>query len=339
VSRSGPDPAPQPGFDPVAGAKASSAILRAWRARVADQLLRPFGPGARKRLRRLRLGLRALSGQAGGGWFIPYRHARPQARPAYPALEPLFHAAAPRMTALLAEIARLRMALRAIPPSGPGLRWGQSWFPRLDAAAAYAMARRLRPARIIEIGSGHSTRFLARALVDMGADPATLLAIDPAPRAALAETGARHIAALVEDLDRGLFAGLDANDILFIDSSHIAMPGSDVDVLLLDVLPRLPAGVYVHIHDVFLPDPYPESWTWRGYNEQTAVGALLQGGGYELVFASHWASRNLPDEVQAAVGWLPLAEGAMETSLWLRKTAAPVAGQDDGQAPGRAHPA
>lgn len=329
----GPDSAPKsggdpvPGFDPVEGAAAGAVILRAWRARVTDQLLRPFGAGADKRLRRLRLGLRALSGQSGGGWFIPYRHARPHLRPAYPALEPLFREAAPRMTALLEDIARRRAALRAIPPSGPGLRWGQSWFPRLDAAAAYAMVRRLQPARVIEIGSGHSTRFLTRALADMGADPATLLAIDPAPRATLAETGARHVAALAEDVDRELFASLGANDILFIDSSHIAMPGSDVDVLLLDVLPRLPAGVYVHIHDIFLPDPYPESWTWRGYNEQTVVGALLQGGAYELVFASHWAGRNLPDQTRAAVGWLPLAEGAVETSLWLRKTAAPVAGQ------------
>lgn len=342
MSRNGPGPTPQPGFDPVEGAEASAAILRAWRARVADQLLRPFGSGVRKRLRRLRLGLRALSGQAGGGWFIPYRHARPHLRPAYPALEPVFREAAPRMTALLEEIGRLRTPLRAIPPSGPGLRWGQSWFPRLDAATAYAMTRRLRPARIIEIGSGHSTRFLTRALADMGGDAAALLAIDPAPRATLADTGARHIAALVEDVDRGLFAGLAANDILFIDSSHIAMPGSDVDVLLLDVLPRLPAGVYVHIHDVFLPDPYPESWTWRGYNEQTVVGALLQGGAYELVFASHWAGRNLPEQIQAAVGWLPLEAGAMETSLWLRKTAAPVTGQVDGQVTGqvsgRAHP-
>lgn len=310
---------PRTGFDPEKGAADSVAILRDWRALALSQLLRPFGPDADKRLRRLRLGLRALAGRSGGGWFIPYRHARPQLRPAYPALEPLFQAAAPRMEALLQEISRLRNALRAIPPSGPGLRWGQSWFPRLDAAAAYAMVRRLKPARIIEIGSGHSTRFMTRALVDMAADPSSLLAIDPAPRASLADTGARHMAALVEDVDRALFADLTANDILFIDSSHIAMPGSDVDVLFLDVLPRLPAGVYVHIHDIFLPQPYPESWTWRGYNEQTVVGALLQGGGYELVFASHWAVTNLTETVQGAVGWLPLAEGAMETSLWLRK--------------------
>ncbi|MFC0282523.1 class I SAM-dependent methyltransferase [Camelimonas abortus] len=313
------DGAPWPGFDPERGARESRRIIARWKRQVAAQLLAPLGPQADQRLRRLRLGLKALAGRDGGGWFIPYRHARPGRRPAYPALEPVFGEARPRMQALLQEITRLRGALRAIPPSGPDLRWGQEWFPRLDAAAAYAMIRRLQPARIIECGSGHSTRFMARALADMGADPARILAIDPAPRAGLGRTGARHLAALAEDVDRALFAQLEPGDVLFIDSSHIAMPGSDVDALFLDVLPRLQPGVYVHVHDVFLPEPYPESWSWRGYNEQLLVGALLQGGGYELAFASRWATRHMAAEVQAAVGAFPLPEGAPETSLWLRK--------------------
>ena len=68
-------------------------------------------------------------------------------------------------------------------------------------------------------------------------------------------------------------------DVLSIDSSHILMPGTDVDILLNRVLPALPAGVLVHIHDVFLPDDYPPAWSWRGYNEQLGVAALVQGGG------------------------------------------------------------
>jgi predicted O-methyltransferase YrrM len=70
----------------------------------------------------------------------------------------------------------------AAPPPAP--RWNQDWFPRLDAAAAYAMVRALRPRRIVEVGSGHSTRFMARAVEDGGL-PTQILAIDPAPRAAL----------------------------------------------------------------------------------------------------------------------------------------------------------
>ncbi len=89
---------------------------------------------------------------------------------------------------------------------------------------------------------------------------------------------------------------------------------------MLDVLPRLASGVLVHIHDVLLPDGYPDVWAWRGYNEQTVVGALLIGGAFELVFASHYVATRMGDLVEAGVlGTLPLKKGVLETSLWLRK--------------------
>jgi hypothetical protein len=98
------------------------------------------------------------------------------------------------------------------------------------------------------------------------------------------------------------------------------MPGTDVDRLFLDVLPRLPAGVLVHVHDVTLPDAYPAEWAWRGYNEQLLVGALLQGGAYVIEFASYYAVRAFAFMLARGVlGELPLAPGARETSLWLRK--------------------
>ena len=121
-------------------------------------------------------------------------------------------------------------------------------------------------------------------------------------------------------LIRGLFDTIESGDILFIDSSHIAMPGTDVDRLFLDVLPRLAAGALVHIHDVTLPYAYPKSWDWRGYNEQIAVGALLQGGGYELVFASHFVARDMLAQGRSGIlSELPLSPAAHETSIWLRK--------------------
>jgi hypothetical protein len=76
----------------------------------------------------------------------------------------------------------------------------------------------------------------------------------------------------------------------------------------------------VHVHDVFLPDGYPQSWIWRGYNEQLAVAALLTGGGWRVLFASHYAASRLADEVAAsAAGNLPLLPGALESSLWLER--------------------
>ena len=92
------------------------------------------------------------------------------------------------------------------------------------------------PGRIVEIGSGHSTRFMAQAVRDGGL-PTRITCIDPAPRATLRKLAVEHRQALLRDADPGEFEALAAGDILFIDSSHIAMPGSDVDRLFLDVPP------------------------------------------------------------------------------------------------------
>ena len=176
---------------------------------------------------------------------------------------------------VLAAIEGQRERLERLRGPAPAPRFDQDWFPTLDAAAAYAMVGRARPARIVEVGSGHSTRFLARAIADAGL-AAELVSIDPAPRAPLRGLPVRWIASVVQRRPRR-FGGLQAGDVLFIDSSHILMPGTDVDWLLNRVLPGLAVGVLVHFHDIFLPDPYPAAWAWRGYNEQQALAPLLQG--------------------------------------------------------------
>jgi len=270
----------------------------------------------RKNLRRIGFGLSTVLGLRPRGFFIPYRYAASASPQDYPALRPLFAGAEPRFRAVIHEIASVAGALEAIAGGAGPARFDQDWFPRLDAAAAYALVRARRPQTIVEIGSGHSTRFLARAVQD-GELSTEITCIDPAPRASLARLGVRHLPMLLRDADPGLFAGLRASDMLFIDSSHIAMPGTDVDRLFLDVLPRLAPGVLVHIHDVFLPDDYPAAWRWRGYNEQLLVGAFLLGGACELTFASRYVVANAPHLLGDAVAHLPLAPGALETSLWL----------------------
>ena len=263
--------------------------------------------------RRLALGLPTLLGLKAQGYFIPYRHAGdlPPAS-GYPALEPIFAAAAPAMRARLA-------ALDGLPASPRLARWDQDWFPRLDAAIAYDMVRERAPRRIVEVGSGHSTRFLAEAIADRGGGT-ELTAIDPRPRADIGRTGAKLIAAPAPACGEAPFEALRAGDLLFIDSSHVLMPGSDVDFLLNRILPRLPAGALVHVHDIFLPDAYPEEWAWRGYNEQLAVAALLAGQAWRVVFASHYAATRLAEAVAASpAGRLPLPAGAFESSLWLER--------------------
>jgi predicted O-methyltransferase YrrM len=276
----------------------------------------------------LLFGLATVLGLAPRGFFIPYRYAGsvPPAgeRAPYGAMETLFSHAEADFARRLEGLGDYAGAFRAISEAAasssvPAPRWEQDWFPRLDAAMAYAMVRNSTPRRIIEVGSGHSTRFLARAVADGGAD-SRIIAIDPAPRAAIAGLGVEIIAATVQDAGTAPFEGLAAGDILFIDSSHILMPGSDVDFLINRVLPGLPGGVLVHIHDIFLPEDYPLPWAWRGYNEQLAVAALLIGGAYRVLFSSRYATTHMAEAVaRSAAGGLPLVDGALESSLWLEK--------------------
>jgi Methyltransferase domain len=260
------------------------------------------------------------------GFFIPYRHAHdlPAAGGGepYAALARLFDASAPDFSAFLGVIDGYGGALSRIGEDRPPApRWEQDWFPALDAAAAYAMVRQRQPRRVIEIGSGHSTRFMARAVADGGLDCA-ITAIDPCPRAAIGGLPIQVVPKLYQDVGEGVFAALAAGDVLFVDSSHVLMPGSDVDGILNRVLPELPAGVLVHFHDIFLPDGYPPEWAWRGYNEQSAVAPLLHGGAYKPLFASHYVRTRLAAAVAAGIaGRLPLVAGARESSLWLLKQA------------------
>ena len=202
------------------------------------------------------------------------------------------------------------------PPPEP--RWGQSWFPRLDGAAAYALVRRCAPGRIIEVGSGHSTRMLARAAADAGRGT-RITCIDPQPRAALRGLEIEWRERVLGDADLPLFEALEPGDIAFFDSSHILWPGPDVDLMLNRILPVLAPGVLVHIHDILLPDPYPSTWEWRGYTEQNGLAGWILGGGCEVVFSSHYALTRMDAAARLGLARLPLPDGAFETSLWLRR--------------------
>ena len=282
-----------------------------------------FDAPSGKRLRYLRLMLSSLRGQ-GGGFFIPYRYADGVDReaPTAPWVQEAFDAALPTMQGVLDDINAHSTDLEkiTIDAPAPAPRWGQDWFTGFDAAAYYALIRRHQPQRIVEIGSGHSTRFAAQAIKD-GQLTTRIDAIDPAPRAvitdALADTVTWH-RTTVENLPPEHRPTLNAGDILFIDSSHILMPGTDVDCLFHDWLPQLPAGVLVHIHDIFLPAYYPKHWRWRGYNEQPLVTALLGTSRYKLIFGSAYLSTQHRDKLDG-LSAVHCPKGAIESSLWLEK--------------------
>ena len=270
----------------------------------------------RGRWRRLALGLPTVLGLAPRGWFIPHRYAPllppPGAQPPYPAIERLFEQHAAAFVETFDAVDRHAGAIE-------GLKnlLGQSWFPSLDAAVAYALVRERKPQRIVEVGSGHSTRILAKAECGVG----EIAAIDPMPRADVAGLpGVRVVPSTLQATPTSVFDGLKAGDLLFIDSSHILMPGSDVDILLNRVLPGLPAGALVHIHDIFLPYDYPAAWGWRNYNEQQGVLPLLSSGAWRPLFSSVWATRRMGDRLgTSVVARLPQPAEAMATSLWLEK--------------------
>lgn len=274
-----------------------------------------------KRARRAAMGVATVTGLAKRGFFIPYRYAAGVRAPTrYDALAQLFDMATESIVETLKTAERLADRLEAFTGAvAPSPRWEQSWFPRLDGAAAYALMRDRPPETVIEVGSGHSTRFVAQALSDAGAS-ARHVAIDPAPRAALRALAVDWRSELLSPQHADLFAALAPGDVAFFDSSHILAPGTDVDIILNRLLPALRPGVRVHIHDVFLPDPYPASWSWRGYNEQNALGPLLASGAWRILFASAYAAASLPiGSIAPRVAALPLPDGALESSLWLER--------------------
>jgi hypothetical protein len=281
---------------------------------------------ARTYFRQVALGLPTIFGVRAQGFFIPYRYAdrvdTNSVHAPYPFIDELFAKHADSFGRILRAVDSYRSDLGKIGENKPPEpRWDQVWFPRLDASVAYTLVRELKPRRIVEVGSGHSTRFMTRAIRDGGL-ATRFTAIDPMPRANLNGLQIEWIQAMQGDADPAIFAALESGDILFIDSSHILMPGTDVDQLINHILPTLPVGVYIHIHDIFLPDAYPADWDWRGYNEQSIVAALLQGGAYEPIFGSRYVTKTMRDALNATIiAQLPAVDGLYGASLWLRKKA------------------
>lgn len=261
------------------------------------------------------MGLQTVLGARRQGFFIPYRYAESVKAPGpYPALEALFSAHEDAFRGVLDEIEAHADALTALKGPAPKPRWDQDWFPRLDGAAAFALVKSRHPKRIIEVGSGHSTRFLA------AAGNATITCIDPQPRADFGDLEIDWHQGVLDESHFALFDALEAGDIAFFDSSHLMMPGTDVDMIFNRIIPRLKPGVLIHIHDILFPDPYPDSWEWRGYSEQNALGGWLLSGALTPVFSSRYAATRMGAVNSGVLSRLPFKAGAIETSLWVQKT-------------------
>jgi predicted O-methyltransferase YrrM len=158
------------------------------------------------------------------------------------------------------------------------------WFGRADALFLYSMIRRFQPSRIVEIGSGFSSavmldvneRFAERSmrLTFIEPDSSRLRKLLKAEDYDSVEIVERRI----QDVDPRIVEQLGANDILFVDSTHVSKAGSDVNHILFELLPRLAPGVLVHFHDVLYPFEYPQEWFKLGisWNEPYILRAFLQ---------------------------------------------------------------
>lgn len=218
--------------------------------------------------------------------FSPKRNIRPawgHGRPLHAKLAALIGRNTSEQLALLRSALCFVADYRAWPekedPDRPTIPWRDNEFlPSFDAAALYGVLRHLRPERYLEIGSGMSTRIAYQARRN-GIFPMDIISIDPEPRLGISQLCNQTHRKRLEDMDSTDFLQLvTPRTVIFFDGSHRSFPGSDVTVFFLNLLPLLPSGCVVQIHDIYLPRDYPHNALNRLWSEQYILAAYLLGG-------------------------------------------------------------
>lgn len=179
-------------------------------------------------------------------------------------------------------------------------------FEAGDAEYWYNLIRLIKPARIFEVGSGHSTLLAAKAIARTRAEVAQYsckhVCIEPFESPWLEQIGVTVIRKRVEEVGSAFFSELTERDILFIDSSHIIRPRGDVLFEYLELLPTLKPGVVVHIHDIFSPREYPDEWVLKKvlfWNEQYLLEAFLTANReWKIIGALNYLRHNHFDELR-----------------------------------------
>lgn len=135
-------------------------------------------------------------------------------------------------------------------------RNGEAGYGPIEAQFLYAFVRRHLPKRIIQIGCGVSTALCLEAADAENYVP-EITCIEPYPSQFLTQEKQRGRIRLVEQkvelLPTDFVNELQAGDLLFVDSTHTLGPAGEVTRIILDVLPQLADGVFVHFHDIWLP--------------------------------------------------------------------------------------
>ena len=158
------------------------------------------------------------------------------------------------------------------------------WYSYADAIFLYCFLRKNKPNRIIEVGSGFSSAVMLDTIDIFFSHEPEITFIEPYPEerlTSLLKEGDRDrvqiIDSKVQEVSSEVLLSLEKGDFLFIDSSHVVKCGNDLQALMFEILPLLPAGVFVHFHAIFYPFEYPSDWLIQGryWNENYLLRAFL----------------------------------------------------------------
>ena len=132
-------------------------------------------------------------------------------------------------------------------------------YGEVESDMLYCFVRSLRPARIVQVGCGVSTAVCLLAAQDAGYSP-QITCIEPYPTEFLrraSESGRiQLVSKKVEEVGVACVSSVGPGDLLFIDSSHTLAPAGELNLLVLEMLPRLASGAYAHFHDIYFPFDY-----------------------------------------------------------------------------------
>jgi hypothetical protein len=192
----------------------------------------------------------------------------------------------------LKEISTYSSMMKAFnKPGGLPMDFDNGFMPVIDGLSVSWAARRASNV-YMEIGSGYSTVYARAGIADSGLK-AKVISIDPSPRAEIDSLCDEVIRAPLEQVSLNAFDQLAPGDAIFLDGSHRSFTNSDVTVFFLDILPRLPSGVLVGIHDICLPFDYIDAWRDRGYNEQYMLAAVMLANPhyFDLQLCNFWITQ------------------------------------------------
>ncbi len=207
-----------------------------------------------------------------------------------------------------------------------GLRYyfNNTFYSYTDAIVLYAMIRHYKPKNIIELGSGFSSAVMMDVNEIFFNNAINLTFIEPYPKrlnSLLKEEDNKKHKIIVQDaqkIDIEVFKVLEKGDILFIDSTHVAKTGSDVNYILFSILPSLKEGVLIHFHDIFFPFEYPKKWVYQGnnWNEIYFLQSFLM---YNDTFKIKLFSHYMHLFYKEAFNTMPLTYKNTGGNLWLEK--------------------